>query len=398
MNPSIASFAIKMHEQGIFGNGTNLTKIQKLFAKISVFKNFGMASSDARLVDESNAIQNALEAEIDKATPNPDSPDYKKFLAMKASAIGYKSEEERAKTLPDALAALEPIKFDPEVSLTYVVATLQLANKVENADYFLNAEAVYDHYKKNGTPCLSTYQIFGAKISCIEEENETIALNFFEAFLTLKNDALQRKYVLPAIKSQFDRSLTRAKLGIFQFKFEKFLPTVKPHIECLIASHYFAQLDHLLSIFMFHLVKAGRATGLSTEEQLMIDSGKAAVSSWYTLWARKLILSAKAMETDPDYVAQNPIRTEMFRYDEFWEPGVEIYENQFPIEFIRNEKEWKKVMNRGKLWCQRAAQYFESNTAVAMASNFYRTDEKEDFRDLLKLFNEGRTVKPEFLN
>ncbi|XP_063705466.1 uncharacterized protein LOC134834657 [Culicoides brevitarsis] len=381
MNPETI---LKSYEKSLFGKDLELTQIQKLLAKTLFYKlraNYKKNDVEAKFVYDSNVIQCALEAEIDKETPNPDSPDYNKFLAMKAVSICHQSPLERAEKLPAAIAALEPIKFAPEVSLAYVVASIHMDCKKENLDYYLNAEAVYDHYKKNGTPCLSTHEIFGA-LPVIEQENDLIVQEFFDKFEKLKNDDLAIKYVMPSLKAFFNKAKIMEKMEYGKFKFEALIPEFRSHFQLLLKTHHFAQVDHLLAIFMFHLVKAGRAKPQTEESQNQIDAAKALVSSWYTMVGWTLAMCAEFMARNPEFALKYPVRTEVVRFEEFMEPGVEIYENQFPIDFIQTEKEWDGVINKGKVWSQRALDYFRK---CGNSGKKFK-DLVEGLETLLKLF------------
>ncbi|XP_063701221.1 uncharacterized protein LOC134831425 [Culicoides brevitarsis] len=395
----------KEYEKEIFGENMKLTKIQQLFVAAQALSAFSYVEQTRKVEQISDfdisSIFNELEAEIDKEFPLPDSSDFNRFIAMKAIAIFFQSTV-RPECGFRALSLLEPIKDTPEGAHPYIQTLLHIARMEDDAkkslEYYWKAEAAFDNIKANKFRILSYFEIFGGNeiggSTLLDNDYDSIMMEIFMRNFQLRDDAMKLKYVLPALKATLNKHEIIHEFGTENALFEHTVILLRPIINCLIDTNHFEQVDHVLSILMFHLVKMRRDMPkvIATEIQAKIDASKAIVSFFYAIWAYELLVIAAKMYSEKHLKIK--IRTEMIRLEKFMEPGIEIYEKQFPVNVISDEKEWDKVVTKGKLWCQRAVDYFEK--AKTAPADYLKGSDGS--LNLLKRFDERLTTKPEFLN
>lgn len=278
-----------------------------------------------------------------------------------------------------ALLTLTLIQMNPEGIGAYLQCMFDVAKfSIEPDSSFQNplgivylntAMSAIDDFEKTGKEALSEEEIFGGKSPAsrptgskwIHQQRCRFSAKIFHIHASSLNGEMMKKLVIPAIEGIL-RSEKALKyfLEARDFRSEQFVPVLWAHVGCLIMTRHYAQLDHILSILMFHLVKNGRSVR-STEEQTAIDAAKGMVCFFYTDWAHNILRYSRMVVLSPENsdVVSNPIKTEMVRYEEYVEPGVEKYENQFPVDAVESGKECKKVIKTGKIWGQRAIDYMQ---------------------------------------
>lgn len=317
-----------------------------------------------------NKIAVQLENAINKEMPGFDAPDHNKYLAMKGYTYFMRGcrmdcrTEHNYNFLEKTVRLLEPIKLQPEVVYQYVNVLTTLGQSYcersqyqKAIEYLEKAEQTYEEFKAKvtdvETDAMTEYQIFGVTHDINLQRSLTYAhhmtmIHLYICYNALKSDEMKLKYVLPCIKGKLRINIVENDIAEVQ----KLVPDFSDEPSFLITSHYFAQVNHLLSVLMFHLVKYRRS--LPHEKQHEVSNAQAFVSELYGFWACELVQYSLLSLKDKTYCEKHPINNEVVRFEELMEPGVEIYENQFPCEPILTRNELNKVVKKGKAWCQRA--------------------------------------------
>lgn len=304
-----------------------------------------------------------LESEIDKEMPTPDSSEYNRYLAMKAYSFTIRSDEP-SEAEEKVISLLEPIKLQPEAIYLYL-SSLNIRGEYfidhdeqdKAIQYLKKAEETHEEFKATGTAeAMTEFQIFGMINKTPDEVNyllgafDAIMISLYKFSVKFNNHEMQLKYVMPSIKAKFRYhpifSHIRAATN-----FDTLVIRILPEIRFLTTTYHFPQVNHLLAVLMYQLIKYKRS--LPEEEKHFVLKIQGLLSYRYACWAYEIIQYSITTLEDKTFSESHPINTEVFCFDELMETGVQNYVNQFPCEPILTHKELKKAVKQGKAWCKR---------------------------------------------
>lgn len=282
---------------------------------------------------------------------------------------GYKSfrsfmDKYNPDCLKVALDLLEPIKLQPEGINQYILVSQLLGlyhtnvfQQVTAIEYLKKAEQAYEEFKAKVTDvreAMNEFKMFGvtnAKNLQLDKSlpklHHTTMIYLYYHYNIYKNEKMKHKYAMPSIKGKLLTGYIQQEL-----QHSHLVPQIHDETDYLIKSHQFAQVNHLLSVLMCKLVKYRRS--LPQEKQQDCKRSQGFISEQYALWSFEIVQYSLQSLKDKNYSAKHLINNEVYRFEELIEPGIEIYENQFPCEPILTRKEFGKSMKRGKAWCNRA--------------------------------------------
>lgn len=308
--------------------------------------------------------------------PEPETPNYNKFLAMKAYTYTIRGSRQNFATNPNSYSfhekvvkLLEPIKLEREAVFLYIdslnllgVSCKERMQLQKSLEFLTKAEKTFNEFVSkvgDANQAMTPYKVFDAIIEMGTKWDLNMIHNFtmntlYNTYFQLKDQKMQLKYVIPSIRAIF--ALQRLQQRTQNIVFDEFLVQLSSHIEILFKFHHFAQINHLVAIFMHHLVKQLRVS--PKNKQFNVKVIQSIVSHWYATWALEIVKYSCNVLRNPDFAKNNPINSDYERFEDFVEDGVEIYENQFPCDVIESYKEMKKVITKGKAWCQREFDLF----------------------------------------
>lgn len=318
--------------------------------------------------------------------PEPGSPEYNKFLAMKAytynlrgnsATINKVVESMINKTIPPfrpeflekTVGLLEPIRLNPVAVYLYVDALNILGTcyimteQQKSIEYLKKAEQTFEEFKgevTNVNEALTPYEIFDVPreiqtLWCLMMAHHYTSIFLYSCYDSVNNEQMKLKYVMLSIRAKISIDLSKNN-GVSNIN--NIMPEMMGEINFLIIKMHFAQVNHLLAAFMNNLVQYRRS--LPPERRREVNFAQSLVSLEFANWAYQVVhysfLSLTGNESDdiePNY--------EFYAFDGLRKPGIEVYEDQFSCHQIQSHSKLKKAIKRGKAWCQRAIDLGESS-------------------------------------
>lgn len=304
-------------------------------------------------------------------------------LLSKTFNVGYGSK--RQEVYEQILILLKnyadkPVGFDAYIStlISYSYFLSREHKCAEAVEIAEKAERVLECYRKQyGERPMHLLDICGGRAKeSIKRDLEATYIEFgfcfWEALEKSTDIAKQAKYVCRAIHWQFIFAYVPQNDAEKIFKYYPIMLLKLPKmIETMLILRRFKQLDHILAISMYHLVKARRSLPIDQRNELELVQGRVCVL--FARWGCQIILSSI------NYIRQRPVQAiDNVTFEEITglvEPGVKDYEHQFPVEPMTSKDDIKAAFKHVKSWKKRAFQmlrmYDSEETSLTILRNFY---------------------------
>lgn len=314
----------------------------------------------------------------------PDCLEYKKKLAMKAYTFNIRATLRMAQKtevpknsapamLQRSIRLLEPIKDSPEGIYLYVEAhnllgsySLSQEATTSALQFFKVAEKSYNSYKANQKDgALNLYEIFDVNLNCISWTLETAFLYttslIYFCYDRLDSPQMKYQYAIPSIKAKLE--LDMQETG---FRPKETISQVISELKCLLHKRAFKQLDHLLSVLMYQLVKYRRI--LPEEERSEMNYVQGQLSLLYACWGYDIMNSSflfiGAEEGTDEYEklsTELKVCLDFVEFPELIETGYETYADQFPTNYTKSIQKVRSLFKKVLAWNKRSIELIGNN-------------------------------------
>ncbi|XP_063697451.1 uncharacterized protein LOC134828403 [Culicoides brevitarsis] len=394
----------------LYGENSEISELQLLFSLTELYrmkkelkKIPGNTLFDEIVVNIEDVAKD-LETEVDRQMPSPESPDYKKFLAMKAFSLNLRGSNAKKTTdsseidyhpefCMKSVEILEEIRLEPVAVYFYVDALNTLGtcylfkNPQKAVDYLSKAESTYNSFLKkvpDAKEAFTPYKLFDVPreiktLWCLLMAHHYTSIFLFAAWSNVKNDSMKLKYAMPSIRAKISIDKSENQ-GIYVIN--NTMPAMVEEINCLIKNLHFAQVNHLLAGFMNNLVQYRRS--LPEDERHKVDFAQSLVSLAYGSWAYELVHTSFLVLTDALELEETP-EMSFYAFDDLMTGEYTTYEHQFSCELLQSVKKLKSAIRKGKQWTRRAADMGDkshyANYAEALLAQFDVLEEDIKFLD-----------------
>lgn len=325
-----------------------------------------------------------LQKALDIQALQPDSREYNKNVAMKAYSFNIRATLRMAQKtevpknsapamLQRSIRLLEPIKDSSEGIYLFVEAhnllgsySLSQEATTSALQFFKVAEKSYNSFKENQKGAQNLYEIFDLPdLKCISWNLETAFLYttslIYFCYDRLDSPQMKYQYAIPSIRAKLE--LDQQETG---FRPKETIPQVISELKCLLHKRAFKQLDHLLSGFMYQLVKYRRT--LPEEEKLDLNYIQGQLSLLYACWGYDIMNSSFLLiGTEEGTDEHEKLSTSLeicknfIEFPELIEPGCETYADQFPTNYTKSIQNVKNLFKKVLAWNKRSKELIGNN-------------------------------------